>query len=199
MTATSVAAQDAGNVSVHLPPRLALVLGKAAPGTESTSVKKAGTTKGASKMGSGKEIADVNVRINTAKSSRKEILEVKEISAKEKKAIVAKPAKLKLATEEERAAHHAVSGMSAGGRFARKGFRVQIYNGPSREEALRRKSEFMRSYPGVHTYLIYQSPHYKLKVGDYRRRNDALGMFHEANGTYSPCMIVPDMVSIHND
>jgi hypothetical protein len=74
---------------------------------------------------------------------------------------------------------------------------VQIYYGTSREEAMRRKAEFMRHYPGVPTYFSYATPTYRVKVGDYRRREDAISMFREANGTYSPCMIVPDVVAIH--
>jgi hypothetical protein len=88
--------------------------------------------------------------------------------------------------------------MSGGGKYSGKGFRVQIYNGPNRDEALRRKAEFMRNYPGVHIYLVYAAPFYKLKVGDFRRREDAIGMYHEANGTYSPCMIVPDNVDVRS-
>lgn len=95
--------------------------------------------------------------------------------------------------------HHAVSGSSGGAQYSGSGFRVQIYNGPNRGEALKRKAEFMRNYPGVKTYLVFASPHYRVKVGDFRKREDALGMYREANGTYSPCMIVPDMVSIRRN
>jgi len=77
-----------------------------------------------------------------------------------------------------------------------KGFRVQIYNGPSRDKAIAVKSEFMRRFPGVRTYLIYVSPGFRVKIGDYRSRNDAEGMLREANSMFSPSMIVPDQVTI---
>jgi len=79
-----------------------------------------------------------------------------------------------------------------------KGFRVQIYNGPDREKAIKIKTEFMRHFPGVHTYLTYISPSFRIKVGDFRDRSDAAGMMREANSMYSPCMIVPDMVTVTN-
>jgi SPOR domain len=77
-----------------------------------------------------------------------------------------------------------------------KGFRVQIYNGPDRNKAIAVKSDFMRLYPGVRTYLTYISPGFRVKVGDYRNRSDAAGMLKELNSVYNPSMIVPDIVNI---
>lgn len=77
-----------------------------------------------------------------------------------------------------------------------KGYRVQIYNGPDRTKALSVKTEFMRHFPGVHSYLIYNEPSFRVRVGDYRNRGDAEGMLREANSMFSPSMIVPDVVTI---
>jgi hypothetical protein len=77
-----------------------------------------------------------------------------------------------------------------------KGFRVQIYNGPDRGRAIEVKTEFMRAYPAVRTYLMYVSPHFRVKVGDYRNRGEAAAMLRTVNKKYSPSMIVPDMVMI---
>lgn len=87
--------------------------------------------------------------------------------------------------------HHDVKTVYTG-----KGFRVQIYNGPSREKAIAAKTEFMRRYPGVRTYLIYVAPGFRVKIGDFRSRGDAEGMLREANSMFTPSMIVPDMVTI---
>ncbi len=77
-----------------------------------------------------------------------------------------------------------------------KGYRVQIYNGPDRNKAIEIKREFMRHFPGVHTYLTYKSPCFRVKVGDFRNRSDAVGMYKEANSIYSPTMIVPDIIIV---
>jgi hypothetical protein len=83
--------------------------------------------------------------------------------------------------------------------YTGRGFRVQIYNGPSREKALSVKAEFMRHHPGVSTYIMYVSPGFRVKIGDYRNRSDAEGMLREANSMYSsPSMIVPDIVTVSN-
>jgi len=82
--------------------------------------------------------------------------------------------------------------------YSGKGFRVQIYNGSDRDKAIKVKKDFMRGNPGVRTYLTYLAPCFRVKVGDYRNRSDAVGMLKEANSTYdSPCMIVPDDITIH--
>jgi hypothetical protein len=80
--------------------------------------------------------------------------------------------------------------------YSGKGFRVQIYYGPDRDKAMKIKKEFMRYYPDVRTYLSYYPPYFRIKVGNYRYRTDAMGMLREANSTYSPSMIVPDIVTI---
>ncbi len=80
--------------------------------------------------------------------------------------------------------------------YTGKGFRVQIYCGPDRDKAIAVKTEFMRMYPGIRTYLSYISPSFRVKVGDYRQRSDAAGMLKEANSVYNPSMIVPDNIVI---
>ncbi len=82
--------------------------------------------------------------------------------------------------------------------YTGKGYRVQIYNGPSRDKALQAKTEFMRRFPGVSSYIMYMAPGFRVKIGDYRNRSDAEGMLKEANSMFSPSMIVPDVVTISN-
>ncbi len=82
--------------------------------------------------------------------------------------------------------------------YSGKGFRVQIYNGSDRDKAIKVRAEFMRSNPGVQAYLNYIAPCFRVKVGDYRTRDQAAGMLREAHSKYgNPSMIVPDMVTVH--
>jgi len=78
-----------------------------------------------------------------------------------------------------------------------RGYRVQVYNGPDRNKATKIKLDFMRRFPNIRTYLTYVSPHFRVKVGDFRTRSDAEGMYKEASGMYTPCMIVPDIIVIN--
>jgi hypothetical protein len=52
-----------------------------------------------------------------------------------------------------------------------KGFRVQIYNG-GKTESQKFKSEFVKNFPEVRAYTVYEYPEYRIQVGDYR---DELG------------------------
>ena len=81
--------------------------------------------------------------------------------------------------------------------YSGKGFRVQIYNGPDRNKAMDIKMQFMRNNPALRTYLTYIAPCFRVKVGNYRHRSDAEGMYREARSTYQPCMIVPDIITIN--
>lgn len=78
-----------------------------------------------------------------------------------------------------------------------KGYRVQIYSGNDRSEATRIKTDFMKRFPGVRTYMTYVQPQFRVKVGDYATREEAAKMYREVNHIYNPCMIVPDIVEIN--
>jgi hypothetical protein len=78
-----------------------------------------------------------------------------------------------------------------------KGFRVQIYNGNDRNKATQTKVDFMRRFPGIRTYMTYVQPQFRVKVGDYRTRQDAQEMYKQVSTLYNPCMIVPDIIVIN--
>lgn len=78
-----------------------------------------------------------------------------------------------------------------------RGYRVQIYNGNDRNKATNIKIDFMRRFPGVRTYLTYVSPHFRVKVGDYRSRQEAQRIYEQVKAFYAPCMIVPDIIVIN--
>ncbi len=53
------------------------------------------------------------------------------------------------------------------------GFRVQLYFGSNRAEATELKTKFQGLYPEIESYLLYQQPYFKLRVGDFRTRLEA--------------------------
>jgi len=54
-----------------------------------------------------------------------------------------------------------------------KGFRLLVINTNNREEALAAKTKVYTYYPELKPYLIWQSPNFKLKVGNFKERKDA--------------------------
>ncbi len=58
------------------------------------------------------------------------------------------------------------------------GWRVQIFfdsGNNSKNKAYSKKGAFSAKYPDIGSYLSFQSPNYKVRVGDFRTRMDAEG------------------------
>lgn len=79
-----------------------------------------------------------------------------------------------------------------------KGFRVQIYSGNDRTKANQAKMEFMKAFPGVRSYITYHTPQFKVRVGDFKTRQEAGELYHKTSAKFNPCMIVPDVVNINS-
>ncbi|HSU28171.1 MAG TPA: SPOR domain-containing protein [Chitinophagaceae bacterium] len=58
-------------------------------------------------------------------------------------------------------------------RKAGKGFRLMIVNTNNRDEAIAAKTKIYTHFPELKAYLFYQSPYFKLKVGNFKERKDA--------------------------
>jgi hypothetical protein len=78
-----------------------------------------------------------------------------------------------------------------------RGFRVQIYNGNDRKKASQAKLDFMRSFPGIRSYMVYNNPQFRIRVGDFRSRRDAMDLYNKLSGKFNPSMIVPDVVNVN--
>ena len=54
-----------------------------------------------------------------------------------------------------------------------KGYRLLVLNTNSREEAAAAKTKVYTYFPELKSYLLYQAPYFKLKVGNFKDRKDA--------------------------
>ncbi len=54
-----------------------------------------------------------------------------------------------------------------------KGFRLLVINTNNRDEAIAAKTKVYTYFPELKSYLLYQSPYFKLKVGNFKERKDA--------------------------
>src|SRR5215467_11781741 len=54
-----------------------------------------------------------------------------------------------------------------------KGFRLLVVNTNSRDEAIAAKTKVYSYFPELKTYLIYQAPYFRLKVGNFKDREEA--------------------------
>ena len=58
--------------------------------------------------------------------------------------------------------------------FKLKGYRVQIHSGNKRQPANLAKSTFLRTHPKTKAHLNYEQPYYKVRVGDFKTKLEAL-------------------------
>jgi len=78
------------------------------------------------------------------------------------------------------------------------GFRVQIYTDSGNRSKLRTemaKAEFDARNLGVRSYISYDEPYFKVRVGDFRTRLDAQGFLNQIASTYRSAIIVVDRIN----
>lgn len=78
------------------------------------------------------------------------------------------------------------------------GFRLQIYFGSgenAHNQAIRIKTEFLSSYPDVKTYLLFKSPDFIVRVGNFRTKSEALKMQKSLLFKFPNAFIVSDEIA----
>jgi len=53
------------------------------------------------------------------------------------------------------------------------GFRIQVINTSDRNAAVSAKTKVYQLYPELKAYLLYQSPYFRLRVGNFRDKDEA--------------------------
>lgn len=76
------------------------------------------------------------------------------------------------------------------------GYRVQLYFGSERLKASDLKTAFQLEFPMVPAYVVYQQPNFKLRVGDFKNRLEAVALLKKLEGRYGSAFIVPDEVRL---
>ena len=77
------------------------------------------------------------------------------------------------------------------------GFRVEIFfssNVDAKEKALKKKMEFLSVYPENTVHIKYVSPNFRVRVGDFRTKNEALKLYKEIKDNYPVAFIVTDEI-----
>ena len=77
------------------------------------------------------------------------------------------------------------------------GYRLMVVNTNNREEALQAKTKIYTYFPEIKSYLVYQSPYFKLKAGNFRTREEA-EKYQKDFSNYFPkgVFIVNDVIEV---
>lgn len=78
------------------------------------------------------------------------------------------------------------------------GFRVEIFfssDNSAKQEAFKKKVEFLSLYPDYPVHIKYDAPNFRLRVGDFRTKNEALKLYTEIRKDYPVAFIVADIIN----
>ncbi len=78
------------------------------------------------------------------------------------------------------------------------GYRLQIYFGSGEKahsQATRIKTDFLSSNPGIKAYLLFKSPDFIVRVGDFRTKSEALKLGKSLTYQYPNAFIVADEIA----
>lgn len=77
-----------------------------------------------------------------------------------------------------------------------EGYRIQISAGSNRNIIYQTKSQFYQNFPEIKQYIVYQSPNFKLRVGNYRTRLEAYKDLQEIQPQFNGAFIIRDEIKI---
>ena len=78
------------------------------------------------------------------------------------------------------------------------GYRIRVYfengqNARNRSEAVARS--ISGAYPGLGVYRTFESPNFKVCVGDFRTKDEALKVYHSLKGAYPTAIILRETIN----
>ena len=78
------------------------------------------------------------------------------------------------------------------------GYRIRVFyesgqSARNRSEAIARS--ISNAYPGIGVYRSFESPNFKVSVGDFRTRGDALKVYQSLKATYPTALILKETIN----
>jgi sporulation related protein len=80
------------------------------------------------------------------------------------------------------------------------GYRIQVANSNDRNQVFAIKTKIYQQYPELKSYLIYQPPNYKLKVGNFKTPEEAESYLQKLTQDFpSGVYLVHDIIDVKPD
>lgn len=79
------------------------------------------------------------------------------------------------------------------------GYRIQIFSDSGNNSKTKAQSvmdEFLAKYPEMKAYLVFKSPNYKVKIGDFRSRLDAIRYLNRISAEFPNAFIISDLINL---
>lgn len=65
-----------------------------------------------------------------------------------------------------------------------EGWRIQIFSSTDRQQVESGKARFLNMYPNITADWVHEKPYYKLRVGAFRTRQEAMSFLAEIKDSY---------------
>jgi hypothetical protein len=77
------------------------------------------------------------------------------------------------------------------------GWRIQVINSPDRSKVFAAKAKMLEEFPDWKPYLLYQSPNYKLRVGNFKTQEEAEDAVGQISRFFpSGIYVIPDVIEL---
>ncbi len=77
------------------------------------------------------------------------------------------------------------------------GWRIQVINSPDRGKVFTAKAKMLQEFPDWKPYLLYQSPNYKLRVGNFKTQEEAEEAVKQISREFpSGVYVIPDTIEL---
>ena len=107
--------------------------------------------------------------------------------------IVHKDDRLNIFTEKQAYVNKVTSKINRSG--LTKGFRLQVLSTRSREEAFKTKATLLQNFPDQKAYVLFQSPYFKVRVGNFLTKSEANDFKDLVGSLYSQNVyVIQDMI-----
>jgi len=76
-----------------------------------------------------------------------------------------------------------------------EGWRVQLLFKAKQKEITQLKIDFIKLYPKIPTYLEYEAPYYRVLVGNFRTKLEAIKIKHQISKNFPGAYPVPQIIN----
>lgn len=104
--------------------------------------------------------------------------------------IVGRDARLEVLSQKQRIVNRKQAMMAGNGLY--RGFRIQVISTNQRDQAFRIKAELLTNFPDQKSYIIYQSPNFKVRIGNFIKKEDAELLKSQLNKFYPRGVYIVD-------
>ncbi len=96
--------------------------------------------------------------------------------------VVVRDVRLDVLTARQASINKRTAMMTSSGQY--KGYRIQVISTSKRDQAFKVKAELLSRFPDQKSYTMYQSPYFKVRIGNFIKKADAEKLRKQLNQIY---------------